>query len=146
MSLSLDAFLPYRLNRLAEAMSGAVRDIYAEAYGMTRPEWRVMVALADLGPTSATAIGAHSSQHKTKVSRAVASLEARRWVARARNAQDRRSETLSLTEAGRAAYCAVVGPMRAREAALLAPLSQDEREALERGMAALERAMRLRAL
>jgi DNA-binding MarR family transcriptional regulator len=144
MSLSLPEFLPYRLNRLAEAVSARIRPIYRDAHGLTRPEWRAMVALADLGAATATAICAHSSQHKTKVSRAVAGLEARRWLARRADPADRRAEILALTEAGRRAYRDLAPLMRAGEAALLAPLDPEERAALDRGLAALERALALR--
>ena len=53
---------------------------------------------------TATAIGAHSAMHKTKVSRAVAELEKRKWLTRTPDAADRRVEHLALTKAGAAAY------------------------------------------
>ena len=71
MGLTLENFLPYRLARLSEALS-------AEIQPVNRPEWRVLAALADIGPATATALGHHSAQHKTKVSRAVRALELRR--------------------------------------------------------------------
>lgn len=82
MTLILDAFLPYRLNRLAEAASDEVRPIYRDRYGMNRPEWRTLIVLAHLGRATATEICIHSNQHKTKVSRAVRALEDRRWLKR----------------------------------------------------------------
>ena len=50
------------------------------------------------------AIGVHSHMHKTKVSRAVAGLEARGLVERRANRQDRREGLLSLSPAGRSVY------------------------------------------
>ena len=50
------------------------------------------------------AIGAHTHMHKTKVSRAVAQLEERKFVARKANRADLREAFLSLTPAGRAVY------------------------------------------
>ncbi|MEO0991228.1 MAG: MarR family winged helix-turn-helix transcriptional regulator [Pseudomonadota bacterium] len=138
MGLKLDTFLPYRLNRISEAVSNSVRPVYKEMYGMNRPEWRVLAALADLGPTTATDICAHSAQHKTKVSRAVHSLEGRKWLTRHRDPNDRRTERLTLSPAGQHAYCALVGPMRASAAAILDRLTPEERKALETALSALE--------
>jgi DNA-binding MarR family transcriptional regulator len=50
------------------------------------------------------AIGARTHMHKTKVSRAVAQLEARKFLARRANRADLREAFLSLTPAGRAVY------------------------------------------
>lgn len=138
MSLTLESFLPYRLTRLAELVSGEIRPIYKDRFSLNRPEWRVLVALADMGTATAKQIGDHSAQHKTKVSRAVYALEQRRWLKRETDLNDRRSEILSLTSTGKRAYCDLVAPMREREAGILDRLSPDDRKALERGLAALE--------
>ena len=50
------------------------------------------------------AVGAHTHMHKTKVSRAVAHLERRRFLSRRPNRADLRESFLSLTPAGRAIY------------------------------------------
>ncbi|MBF9032969.1 MarR family transcriptional regulator [Rhodobacterales bacterium HKCCE2091] len=138
MDPTLETFLPYRLNRLSEAVSLRVRPIYAKRFGLTRPEWRVLAALADLGQATATIVGAHSTQHKTKVSRAVFALEERRWLVRTQDPRDRRSDILSLTEAGLRAYRELLLPMRQVEAEMLSHLDPADRAALQRGLAALE--------
>ena len=102
--LELERFLPYRLNVLAEAVSQALARIYGERYGIGVPEWRVLATLGQYERMTAKAIGAHSRMHKTKVSRAVAGLEARGFLARVANADDRREAFLALTAAGRRAY------------------------------------------
>ena len=102
--LALETFLPYRLNRLAEAVSRDFSRIYKERFGLTRPEWRLLATLGQYGTMTATGIGAHSAMHKTKVSRAVTALENRRWLAREADGRDRRIEHLSLTKAGEDAY------------------------------------------
>src|SRR4029079_18249076 len=50
------------------------------------------------------AIGARTHMHKTKVSRAVAQLERRKYLARRANRADLREAFLTLTPAGRAVY------------------------------------------
>jgi DNA-binding MarR family transcriptional regulator len=102
--LILENFLPYRLMRLSEAVSREFAKAYHDRYGLTRPEWRVFATLGQYGTMTATAIGAHSAMHKTKVSRAVAALEKRKWLSRETDPADRRAERLTLTKAGRAAY------------------------------------------
>ncbi len=102
--LRLEAFLPYRLNVVASLVSQALSRIYAERYQIGVPEWRVLVTLGQFGEMTGKAVGAHSHMHKTKVSRAVALLEARELVARRANHADMREAFLSLTPAGRAIY------------------------------------------
>ncbi len=73
--LKLEEFLPYRLNVLAAVTSQALASVYEERYGIGIPEWRVLVTLGQFGTMTGKAIGEHTHMHKTKVSRAVASLE-----------------------------------------------------------------------
>ena len=76
----------------------------AERYGIGIPEWRVLVTLGQYGVMTGKAVGAHTHMHKTKVSRAVAQLEQRKYVMRRANRADLREAFLSLTPAGRAIY------------------------------------------
>ena len=84
---------------------------------------------------TAKAIGAHSSMHKTKVSRAVRALDERRWLFRQESAADRREEVLRLTPLGRRIYCDIIPRALAFEADILAKLGPEARSF----MAALER-------
>src|SRR6266705_922341 len=102
--LKLEEFLPYRLNVVASLVSQALSRIYADRYGIGVPEWRVLVTLGQFGMMTGKSIGAHSHMHKTKVSRAVALLEQRKFVSRRTNRADLRESFLSLTAAGRSAY------------------------------------------
>ena len=142
--LILDDFLPYRLNRLAEAVSREFAALYKARLGLTRPEWRTLATLGQFGTATATAVGAHSAMHKTKVSRAVAALERRRWLARRPDPADRRIEHLTLTAAGRTAYSEVVPMARAFEADFLAGFDARDRAAIPTAMALLEEAAGLR--
>ena len=103
-ALKLDQFLPYRLNVCANIVSTALSAIYADRYKIGVPEWRVLVTLGEFGMMTAKAIGIHSHMHKTKVSRAVATLERRKLVVRRANHDDLREAFLSLTPAGRDIY------------------------------------------
>ncbi|EYD74890.1 Transcriptional regulator, MarR family [Rubellimicrobium mesophilum DSM 19309] len=100
----LDAFLPYLLNQAAEATSRGFAQVYRAEYGMTRTQWRVLANLGRSGAMTASDICRVSHVEKTKVSRAVAALEERGFLARERHGADRRAETLSLRPEGRAAF------------------------------------------
>jgi DNA-binding MarR family transcriptional regulator len=103
-ALTLDTFLPYRLNVAASLTSQALSRIYTERYKFGVPEWRVLVTLGEFGTMTGKAVGLHSHMHKTKVSRAVALLERRKLVARKANREDMREAFLSLTPAGQTIY------------------------------------------
>jgi DNA-binding MarR family transcriptional regulator len=136
--LILEDFIPYRLNKAAEAVSQKFASLYRDRYGLTRPEWRTLATLGQFGTLTATAIGAHSSMHKTKVSRAVFALEQRRWLQRKRDDIDRRIENLELTTAGRKVYVQLAEVAHGFEAELLADLGQRGEKELKAGLAALE--------
>jgi DNA-binding MarR family transcriptional regulator len=137
-SLSLEEFLPYRLNRLADAVSRGFARIYRERHGMTRPEWRLLATLGQYGTMSAKSVGSHSAMHKTKVSRAVRALQERRWLARHADPKDRRVEQLELTRAGREVYRELVPLAKSFEAELLGRMDKAEAAALLAGLSALE--------
>jgi DNA-binding MarR family transcriptional regulator len=101
--LQLEGFLPHRLNVLSSLVSQALTQVYAK-YGIGIPEWRVLVTLGQFGVMTGKAVGARTHMHKTKVSRAVAQLEARKFVTRKANRADLREAFLSLTPTGRSVY------------------------------------------
>ena len=72
----LNAFLPFRLNRLAAEVSERLAGLYAERFGLDVPQWRVLATLA-AGPCTAQAVVASTRTHKSTISRAVQLLEAR---------------------------------------------------------------------
>lgn len=140
--LLLESFLPYRLNRLADAVSREFSKIYRDRYGLTRPEWRTLAGLGQHGTMTATAIGEQSAMHKTKVSRAVAELERRKWLVRTRDPADRRVERLTLTKAGAAVYRELVPLAKAYEAELLGRMSPQSQTDLASGIKAIEMALK----
>lgn len=130
--LELERFLPYRLNVLAHVVSQGLSELYAGRHGLGIPEWRVIATLGQFGTMTAKQIGTHSHMHKTKVSRAVASLMRRRLVSRRANRQDLREAFLALTGPGRAVYGDLVPLAQDFAATLVAGLSQEDQAALDR--------------
>ena len=129
--LELDTFLPYRLNVLASVVSQGLSSIYAERYGLGIPEWRVLATLGQFGSMTAKDIGAHSHMHKTKVSRAIASLTKRRFVHRRINRRDLREAFVSLTREGEAIYADLVPIAQGFAAELSAGFTAAERQQLD---------------
>lgn len=100
----LDRFLPYMLNQAAEAVSRAFQKRYREEFDISRTQWRIIAHLGRFGSLTAKEICRRSHEEKTKVSRAVASLEERELLVRVAEQKDRRFESLQLTDKGRAIF------------------------------------------
>lgn len=123
---NLEHFLPYLLNQAAEVSSLAFQQVYKDRYGMLRNEWRVLFHLGMYGQMTAREIAERAQLHKTKISRAVAKLEGRRFLTRARDGADRRVEHLALTPAGHAAFEDLRRVAERYDQALVADLTPEE--------------------
>lgn len=121
----LQDFLPYLLNQAAEATSRGFQATYRDRYGLTRTQWRVMANLGRFGAKTARDICRISHIDKTKVSRAVAGIEADGLLTRTPSDQDRRAENLSLTPKGRAVFAEIGARALAFDADLRARLGPD---------------------
>lgn len=133
----LEAFLPYLLNQAAETTGKAFGQIYRAEYGMTRTQWRVMANLGKFGAMSAADICRISHTEKTRVSRAVAALEAMGFLRRNRSEHDRRREDLSLTDAGQRAFAALGRSALDYDRGLRDHLGPEAARALEAALRAL---------
>jgi DNA-binding MarR family transcriptional regulator len=138
MALLLEQFLPYRFNRMAEILSKNASQTYKSEYGLTRPEWRAFALLGQYGTMTATEISYYSTMHKTKVSRAIFTLEEKRWIVRGQDEKDRRIEKINLTSVGKQAYDRLVPLMLKVETDVIARLGEANSKALEQGLDALE--------
>ena len=129
--MNLQAFLPYRLAVLSEAVSRCVSQVYGERFQLTRDEWRVLAALAESDAMKSTAAALYTTLDKMQVSRACGRLEGRGLIRRDEDPEDRRNKILRLTPEGRDLLDQVVPLVQAREADLLQALDFQERLALE---------------
>lgn len=130
--LVLEEFLPYRLNLLATLVSQGFARLYAERFGISIPEWRVVALLGQHRTLTSKAIALRTHMHKTMVSRAVTDLERYGLVARQLNRADKREAFLSLTGSGQRVYADIVPLARDYAARLTAELSASDRAAFER--------------
>ncbi len=142
-ALHLPGFVPFRLNRLAVAVSNHLSVIYRERFELDIPEWRVLVTVGPERGCTAQFIAGSTRMHKTRVSRAIAHLEKRGLLERASSTDDRRAMELQLTKTGRRMYQDLVPLALERERTLLANLSKEELQGLLAGLARLEEILEL---
>lgn len=131
-AFALERFVPYRLSVLTNLMSRAIGRIYVQRFGLTIPEWRVMAVLGRFAPLSANEVCERTEMDKVRVSRAVARMRKAKLIEHAVDGADRRRSALRLSAAGRKIHAAIVPLALAKEAQLLAGLSDADREALDR--------------
>ena len=141
--LRLSEFVPFRLNRLATAVSEYLSVIYRERFDLEIPEWRVLVTIGRHVGCTAQQIAHSTRMHKTRVSRAVAALRRRALLESAPGTLDARELHLRLTPSGRRIYASLVPLALARESELLACLGAAQRDALMRGIKRLESSLGL---
>jgi len=130
--LDLTTFYPYRLSILSIAVSKSISQLYADRFNLNRHEWRVIAALGDQQPLTATDIAKITSMEKMPVSRAVTKLIEDDRVEASENTHDRRQKTLRLTKKGTTIYKQIVPLAQAREDYILSGLSPDEYAELNR--------------
>ena len=135
-AFDLNAFLPYRLNAAAGRISRAFSERYREEFGISIPEWRVLVHLHQSGDVSVRDIEARVDMEKSKVSRAASRLEAAGYVTKAVNGSDRRLLVLALTAEGEALVARLLPVAMSYQAEMLAKLGPLV-EGLEAGLSAL---------
>jgi len=130
-ALSLAEFLPYRLSVLANTISNTLARSYAERFGVSIPQWRVMAVLGDDPGRSANELVERTRMDKVSVSRAVSGLTAAGRVVRRTDPADRRRSVLRLSARGRSIYEKIVPLARRYEKELLGRLRPTERRALD---------------
>jgi len=134
----LEDFLPYQLAVVAERVSREFARHYQESFGLSRAEWRVVAHLSQESAVSVREIAARAKLDKSKVSRAVARLEAQGHVAKAGSSADRRLVVLTLTGKGEEMIRALTPIAEQYQAEVLRDLASDAdgfRRALKRLMA-----------
>ena len=125
-------FIPYLLNQAAEESSLVFQRIYKDRYGMLRGEWRVLFHLGIYDRMTAKDITDRARIHKTKVSRAVHKMQAKGYLTRVQDQNDRRKEWLQLTSQGRTVYEDLRRAAQAYDKALLEAFSDTDIAVLKR--------------
>jgi len=117
---------------LANTVSRSIARLYADRFGITIPEWRVLAILGDSGPATSAEIRDRTAMDKVQVSRAIQRLLAARLISRRTDPVDRRRATITMSAKGTAVYREIVPLALSREAILLDGFTTEERQMLDR--------------
>ena len=119
----LDRFTPYRLAVAAKRTSEELARQYRARFGISIPDWRVLVHLAHEGDgTSVRDIEARVALERYEVSRTAKRLEESGLIVKTQHATDRRLVRLALTDEGRALMAELLPLARAYQAEIEARL------------------------
>jgi DNA-binding MarR family transcriptional regulator len=130
--VQLSDFVPYRMVHLAGNISMALSKIYKQEFDITIPEWRVLAQLAQQQKLYSKRIGELTSMDKSKVSRAVKSLESKEYLIRQTDKNDNRAAYLSLTCQGKLLYQKIAPKALEWEKQFVAVLDASEHRELMR--------------
>ena len=133
-NFDLRDFMPYLLNKAADASSRDFQSYYKQKYGMLRTEWRVLFHLGCYGEMTAKQVCEMGRLHKTKVSRAVAALESKRYLEREEVANDRRHSVLRLTKAGQSVFEDLEREARAFDARVRGDMNAQDAQVFQRAL------------
>ncbi|MFT3817502.1 MAG: MarR family transcriptional regulator [Rubrivivax sp.] len=122
----LHDLLLFRLARLQAVAGAPVIRLCEGQYGITRREWRLIVALAQEGPMLSSALAERIRLDRGRTSLAVSALVRKGLLTRQPRPHDRRRVDLAPTAAAQAIYDALYPQVVAINRALLASLSPRE--------------------
>lgn len=96
----LERYLPYRFTVLAARLSAELATYYKAEFGISTPEWRVLLNVGYAENPSVRDIVRRVNLEKSKVSRAAAKLEAKGLITKDVDPTDRRLLKFKLTQQG----------------------------------------------
>lgn len=130
--LRLEDYLPYRLWVLSSRVSRNLSRQYAERFGLSIPQWRVLAMLGESRDLCADEICRLTEMDKVSVSRAVHALMDQGRAERERDGSDGRRARIRLTRKGRSVYRKLVPLALTQEQGLLRGLNETEKRQLDR--------------
>jgi DNA-binding MarR family transcriptional regulator len=136
---TLQDFFPYQVRIYYLAVSGAINGIYSDKYGLKTDEWRILLNLYTTSPMTAKEMAEKASIGYVNVSRAISSLEKRKYIDKFVNANDRRSVLVRMTQKGRRAIQDIIPVLKQKEEDFLSDLTVDEQKMLIKLMSKVRR-------
>lgn len=121
----------FRVHAVANLLSRGAALAYRRAFDVSLMEWRTLALLGAHQPLSLKALARHAGLDKSQMSRVVAGLIERDYVARGVDTADARGIALTLTRAGRRVYEGLIAAANRRNDALGSVLSDAERRQLD---------------
>ena len=131
--------LMYRLNRLLAVAGSLVVRLCEGGFGITRREWGLLMVLAQQPGLPPAELAQRLGLDRSRTSRAITSLLAKKLLTREAMPGDRRQAVLSLTPAGQAVHDGLFPQIKALNQELLAGLDADALQGLDHALADMQR-------
>jgi DNA-binding MarR family transcriptional regulator len=123
--------LLFRLYRLQATAGARVVRLCESEYGLTRREWRILSFLSSQEGVLSSELAAHAMLDRARTSRTITRLAEKHLVRREPKPSDRREVHVFLTDEGRRIAAELFEQVAAINRNILAPLSDNERLALD---------------
>lgn len=132
-----ETLITFRVSVLSQLLARLVDASVGRDLGLSSRQWRVLVVLNRLGPSTSGGVARMASLDHSQVSRASYELVEKGLLVQEGDAVDRRRQVLSLTPAGLRVLRDGLGGSLERERRLRACLGEEDYAALGRALAAL---------
>ena len=126
-------YLAYLLARASHVVSGEFHAAL-KGFGLTVAEWRVLACLTDADGLSVVELADMAIMKQPRMTKILDRLGADGLVERRPDPADRRRALVQLTPAGRAKVGPALAAARTHEAALLQPLTDEERSLIKHAL------------
>ena len=135
--LERENFLPYHLSITSEMVSRALSKVYAD-FGVTIPEWRVMVHLNHHGSLTPSRLGVATSMDKARVSRALILMDKKALISRQVDQWDKRVAHICLTDTGKDLFTQIEPEVMAWNACLARDMPDQQHDDLLQALKTVE--------
>jgi len=134
-TLTVDAFITTMMSQVGNALRRTITLPYAEQFGVSVSEWRVLSLVAHAGRVAFSDLVRQSTSDKALVSRTLKLLEGRGLVElQAEGNTPRKKVYCVVTPAGKTLHSDAIPIARRRQAAAIRVLTPDERDAMYRAL------------
>ena len=133
----IEALFTYRLHVLKKQTDRTMSDALESALSLSLTEARLLLSVGAFGPLSVSDLGRVSNLDRSQASRATDVLERKGLLVKTSNEADARGVLVALTAQGRGTYRRAATLSKATNEAILATLSEHEREVLAAVLAKL---------
>ncbi|MGQ0543820.1 MAG: MarR family winged helix-turn-helix transcriptional regulator [Betaproteobacteria bacterium] len=127
-----DELLTGKLVLLGRLLSQSAAAVYRRRFGLGQEEWRIVARLGSQEGLPLKELGRRASLRKSQISRAAASLIARRLLSRRTGEEDAREARLHLTARGRRVQQEIVRTAARRSEFLARTMTKKELATLQR--------------